>query len=94
MKRASCNPQRLLSHVSLVLGYHEPSHTQSDTINLEQVGEGFAITRIDLETEAEVPGMDATAFQQQAESAKKICPVSKALAGPQITLKAVLVRGK
>ena len=47
----------------------------------------LAITRIDLETEAEVPGLDESAFPAIAEQAKKNCPVSKALAGVQIALK-------
>ena len=52
---------------------------------------GPTITRIDLETEGVVPGMDAAAFQEQAEAAKKGCVVSRALAGvAEITLKATL----
>ena len=65
-------------------------HTRAK-VHLEQVGEGFAITRIELETEAEVPGMDGGTFQSHAENAKQNCPVSKALAGPIITLKATLL---
>ena len=65
-------------------------HTMA-TVHLEKVGEGFAITRIELESEAQIPGIDDRAFQEQAEAAKKGCPVSKALAGPQISLKAKLV---
>jgi osmotically inducible protein OsmC len=45
----------------------------------------------ELKTEAEVPGCDEATFQQLAEDAKKGCPVSKALTGPEITLKATLV---
>jgi len=59
-------------------------------VHLEQVGEGFQITRIELQTDAQVPGIDAATFEQQADNAKKNCPVSKALAGPQVTLKAKL----
>ena len=36
---------------------------------------------IELDNESEVPGIDAKAFQEQAEATKKGCPVSKALAG-------------
>lgn len=61
------------------------------TVHLEKVGEGFAITRIELDSEAQIPGIDDKTFQEQAEGAKKGCPVSKALAGPQISLKAKLV---
>jgi lipoyl-dependent peroxiredoxin len=47
----------------------------------------LAITRIELETEAEVPGLSESAFQEIAELAKRNCPVSKALAGVEIVLK-------
>jgi lipoyl-dependent peroxiredoxin len=70
---------------------HPPTrvHTVAK-VYLEKVGEGFGITRIELECDAEVPGIAAAAFQEQAESAKKGCPVSKALAAVEITLKATL----
>jgi osmotically inducible protein OsmC len=55
------------------------------------VGEGGAsISRIELDCEAEVPGIDEAAFRAQAEGAKKGCPVSKALAGVEIVLDARL----
>ena len=54
------------------------------------LGEGPAITLIELDTVAEVPGLSDAQFQEQAEAAKKGCPVSKALAGPEIRLKARL----
>jgi len=59
-------------------------------VKLEKVGEAFSITRIDLETEAEVPGIDDATFQRYALEAKQNCPVSKALAGTDIHLKATL----
>lgn len=40
---------------------------------------GFGITRIDLDTEAEVPGIDNAKFQEAAETARTGCPVSRAL---------------
>lgn len=55
------------------------------------LGDGPAIHLIELTTQAEVPGLDAAAFQEHAEAAKQGCPVSKALAGPQIALKATLI---
>ena len=52
---------------------------------------GPTITRIDLETEGVVPGIDQATFQQHAEAAKKGCVVSRALGGVQdITLNATL----
>ncbi len=65
-------------------------HTTA-AVSLEKVGEGFKITRIQLQTEAEVPSLDEQAFQQQAEAAKKNCPVSVALAGTEISLRARLI---
>ncbi len=65
-------------------------HTKA-SVHLEKSPDGFAIPKIDLETEAEVPGIDEKAFQEQAEAAKKGCPVSKVLAGAEITLKATLL---
>ncbi len=60
-------------------------------VHLEKVGEGFKITRIELTTEAEVPGLDDAAFQEHARKAKEGCPVSQALAGTEIHLDARLV---
>ncbi len=70
---------------------HEPKRVAT-TADVElEVGEGGArISTITLRTEAEVPGIDSAAFQEQAEGAKKNCPVSKALAGVEIRLEARL----
>ena len=65
-------------------------HTNA-TVKLEKIGESFAITGIALETEAEIPGLDDAKFQEYAEGAKQNCPVSKALAGTEISLVARLV---
>jgi osmotically inducible protein OsmC len=60
-------------------------------VSFEKVGEGFKITTIDLTTEGEVPGVDEKTFLEHAETAKKNCPVSQALAGVDIKLNATLV---
>ena len=65
-------------------------HTTA-AVRLEKVGDAFAITRIDLDCQAEVPGIDDAAFQLQANGAKENCPVSKALKAVEITLNARLV---
>lgn len=62
------------------------------TVHLEKAGEAFAITRIELATDAQVPGLDDATFQKQAAGAKQNCPVSKALAGVKIELEAKLVK--
>jgi len=60
-------------------------------VHIDKAGEGFKITSIELQTEAKVPGMSEKQFLEQAEAAKKGCPVSVALAGTDITLDAKLV---
>lgn len=52
---------------------------------------GFHISKIALQTEAVVPGLDEAAFQEYAEGAKKGCPISKLLTGAEIVLDAMLV---
>jgi lipoyl-dependent peroxiredoxin len=60
-------------------------------VHLEKTAVGFAIPRIELVTEADVPKIEAAEFQKQADTAKQNCPVSKVLAGAEITLDAKLV---
>ena len=71
---------------------HPPDrvHTTAQ-VHFDKVEGGFAITRIDLNTEASVPGIDQATVEQQAQNAKKNCPVSKALAATEITLNAKLL---
>jgi lipoyl-dependent peroxiredoxin len=61
-------------------------------VHFDKVGEGFAVTSIDLSMEAEVPGIEDAKFQEVAEAAKQVCPVSQALAGTTIHLQATLVQ--
>jgi lipoyl-dependent peroxiredoxin len=60
-------------------------------VQMEKQEAGFRITQIALTTEAEVPGIDETAFQENARAAKEGCPVSQALKAVEITLDAKLV---
>ncbi len=61
------------------------------TVTLEPVDGKPTIRQINLDTVAEVPGIDEGTFQKFAEGAKKGCPVSRALAAvPEITLNAKL----
>lgn len=59
------------------------------TVHLEA---GPTITLIELDTEADVPNLSEEAFKGYLEAAKKGCPVSKALTGPEIKLTAKLVK--
>jgi lipoyl-dependent peroxiredoxin len=54
------------------------------------IGDG-AIHTIELDCEAEVPGVEAEEFDKHVANSKANCPVSKALAGPEIKLNARLV---
>ena len=73
---------------------HKPDsvHTTAK-VHLDMGDEGPSISRIELQTEAEVPGIDEQNFQQIAEQAKAGCPVSKLLTGADITLSANLKQG-
>jgi osmotically inducible protein OsmC len=71
-------------------GYPPKEIQTQATVTLEKVGEGFKITHILLQSEAEVPGMDAAEFTKTAEMAKKGCPVSQLLTGATIDLEAVI----
>jgi lipoyl-dependent peroxiredoxin len=57
---------------------------------LEQQEAGFRLTRIDLQTVGDVPGVDVETFVALAEQAKATCPVSLALTGIEISLHASL----
>jgi lipoyl-dependent peroxiredoxin len=71
---------------------HPPTRVHTTArVHIERGDAGFSITRVELQTEAEVPGLDEQAFREQAETAKATCPVSRALGGTEITLDAKLV---
>jgi osmotically inducible protein OsmC len=70
---------------------HSPNSVETTAqVHLSPADGGFRISRIDLTTSADVPGIDADTFQQAAQAAKEGCPVSKALAAVEITLDASL----
>jgi len=80
-----------LSH-GLAQAGHTPRRVDTTAkVHLEKAPDGFVISRIELETQAQVPGIDEQTFQQHAETAKKNCPVSRVLSGAQISLVARLV---
>lgn len=74
-------------------GFAPKSVKTTATVHMDKVDGGFKIVEVVLDTEADVPGIDEKAFQEQAEGAKKGCPVSQALgAVPKITLHAKLLQ--
>ena len=79
-----------LSNVLDEAGYDPEAVDTTADVTLRMVDEEPTITGIHLNTEATVPDIDNDAFQEHAEAAKEGCPVSKALAGTEITLDASL----
>lgn len=70
---------------------HPPEDLQTKAnVHLEQTDSGWSITLIELHTTGKVDGVDEATFERLAEQAKATCPVSRALAGTQITLVAEL----
>lgn len=65
-------------------------HTMA-RVTLEQVDNAPWITKIHLNCQANVPGVDEKTFMEQVDASKKGCPVSKALAGVEISVEARLV---
>jgi osmotically inducible protein OsmC len=103
---AGTNPEELLgaAHascfamaLSLALGKagFPPDHVDvvAHVSVMPQEG-GFKITKSHLVCEAQVPGIDRATFEKHAEAAKAGCPVSRALAGTEITLDAKLAGGQ
>ena len=60
-------------------------------VHLEKAEVGWHVPHIELETQAEVPGIDDAEFLRLAEESKANCPISKLLMGAEITLQAKLV---
>jgi osmotically inducible protein OsmC len=81
-----------LSHGLAQAGFTPKRVHTTAKVHLEKTADGFAIPRIDLVTEADVPGISEDVFRQQADTAKRNCPVSKLLKAAEITLDARLVR--
>jgi osmotically inducible protein OsmC len=96
------NPEELIGAgeagcftMSLASLLSEAGHPPTDlsttaSVRLEQQEQGFTITQIAIKTVGDVPGVDAETFARLAAEAKATCPVSRALAGTEITIEATL----
>lgn len=71
-------------------GHVPDSVTTAAKVHLEKDDDGFVIPKIELTTKATVSGIDNAKFQEIATATSKACPVSKVLAGAEITLDATL----
>ncbi|MBE9191600.1 OsmC family protein [Gloeocapsopsis crepidinum LEGE 06123] len=71
---------------------YQPQQVQTQaTCTIESQDGGFKITKMQLETQGQLSGIDAETFNRIAQEAEQICPVSNALRGSvAINLKASL----
>ena len=77
--------------LSMILGQHDLEASSIDTkatVSLEEVDGGFAITKIHLDVTASIPDATDEQFREATQAAKEGCPVSKALAGAEISMDA------
>ena len=80
-----------LSNVLAQAGFTPDSVDTTAKVHLEKTDAGQTVTRIDLETVGQVPGIDEAEFLKLAENAKANCPISRLLSpGAEITLNAQL----
>ena len=87
---SACYAMALSGEIGQAGGTPQALEVQADvTLGPDPAG-GFRLTGIKLTVRGEVDGLDAAAFAAAAQNAKQGCPVSKALAGVDITLDAAL----
>lgn len=86
---AACYSMALSAGLSGV-GSTVKSIKTTDKVHIEKVGDGFTITKIEVNCDAEVDGIDEKKFQEIAANTNKGCPVARALTGVQFILKATL----
>lgn len=99
---AGTNPEELIAaahagcfsmFISGVLAKAGFTPTKVETtakVKLDKVDDAWTVTNSDLICEATVPGIDESAFQEAADTAKKGCPISRLL-NAEISLDAKLV---
>jgi osmotically inducible protein OsmC len=67
-------------------------NTVTENITVNVYKKDFYVTKIQLQTEGAVPGIDEKTFKETAEKAKTGCPVSQALSATPIELEAKLIK--
>jgi lipoyl-dependent peroxiredoxin len=72
-------------------GFKVNSIKTIDHVYFEKTEAGFTITKIVINTEGNVEGIDEATFKKHAENAKVGCPVSRALKAVEMSLNAKLV---
>ena len=70
---------------------HPPNSVQTAAqVHIDKLESGWTVTGVHLVATVDAPGLEAEAFQEFAEKAKSNCPISRALAGVEITMEASL----
>lgn len=101
--KAGTNPEELIAAAhsgcfTMALAFQltnaglEPTELKTiATVSMEKQDPGWTITNIHLDVEGKVPGVDAAKFDELANTAKKGCPISRALSATPITMSAKLL---
>jgi lipoyl-dependent peroxiredoxin len=87
---SACYAMQLSAFVAEAGGTPQSLDVKADVSLGPDPDGGFRLTGITITVEGEVDGLDADGFEQAAQKAKAGCPVSKALTGVEISLKASL----
>ena len=70
---------------------HPPEHLDvKSKVTLDERDGAPTVTTSEITVTGRVPGIDQAAFEQAAAEAGKGCPISRALAGVDITVSATL----
>jgi lipoyl-dependent peroxiredoxin len=86
---SSCFSMALSNELSQ--GGHDPEHLEVIAkVTLDQKDGAPTVTTSELTVTGRVPGIDQAAFEQAAQAAGKNCPISRALAGVDISVDATL----
>jgi osmotically inducible protein OsmC len=89
---SACFAMQLSALIGEAGGTVESLEVSADvSLGPDKADGGFMLTGIQLTVRGEVDGLDADGFAKAAQAAKVGCPVSKALAGVEITMDAALV---
>jgi len=86
---AACYSMALANNLSNA-GFKVNSIKTEDKVHIEKLDTGFTITKIEINTEGSVEGVDEATFKKHAEDTKSGCPVSKALKSVEMVLSAKL----
>jgi len=85
---AGCFSMALSAELGRV-GITPESIRTTAAVTLDKVEAGFAVTAVQLDVAAKIPGADPAAFEKAANDAKAGCPISKLL-NAKITMNARL----